>query len=100
MEESILNKRLHIRIYGKVQGVGFRQAAREVGIRLSLSGWVQNDGARNRVDVEAQGSSAPLQQFEEWLKQGPSFARVDRIEVEEIPTVSGNKFFDIRATPS
>lgn len=64
---------------GRVQGVGFRwwtrRAAREMGIR----GTVRNrpDGA---VEVHAAGPPGALERFEEWLREGPSGARVDAVE--------------------
>lgn len=68
-------------VTGRVQGVYFRQSAREQAGRLGLSGWVRNraDGA---VEGLASGHPESLQQFKLWLQQGPPAARVDRVHWE------------------
>ena len=76
--------RLHLILYGSVQGVGFRyfaqRAARAAGVR---AGWVRNrpDGA---VELEAEAESAALARFREHITRGPPHARVDRV-TEETP---------------
>ena len=80
-------------VSGVVQGVGFRYHAqrqallnvlksiREDEPRLGLVGWVKNriDGD---VELVACGAQARLDQLESWLWQGPSMARVKKVEVE------------------
>jgi acylphosphatase len=79
--------RLHIVIYGTVQGVGFRyfveRAARATGV---AAGWVRNrrDGA---VELEAEGETEALERFREVVARGPAHARVDRLEQ---PVASSN----------
>ena len=70
----------HFLVSGRVQGVGFRYHARAAARSLRLSGWVRNlsDG---RVESVAEGASRDLDAFESWLRNGPEFARVDRVEV-------------------
>ncbi|HCM26699.1 MAG TPA: acylphosphatase [Treponema sp.] len=67
------------RAAGRVQGVGFRWAARDEAGRLGLSGWVRNerDGS---VSVFAQGEKERLERFERWLRRGPPGARVVSFE--------------------
>lgn len=67
------------RVYGRVQGVGFRWWAREVAEDLGLGGSVRNmaDGS---VEVRAAGERRHLDRFEESLRRGPKMARVDRLE--------------------
>ncbi len=95
-----MENRVHIEIYGRVQGVGFRQATLEVAQRLSLIGWVQNDSTRNRVIAEAQGAPRQLKQLEEWLKTGPALAHVDHLNVDAIPAIPESAGFEILRTPS
>lgn len=68
--------RLHVRVSGIVQGVGFRWFVREKARRLGLSGWVRNlaDGS---VEVIAAGEAGQLDLLEEELKRGPPGAVVD-----------------------
>lgn len=72
-------KRLSVRVYGVVQGVGFRMFAQSEARRLGLSGYVCNcaDGS---VEAVAEGEEAMLERFLESLRRGPFGARVDRVE--------------------
>jgi len=64
-----------IRVSGRVQGVGFREALREEAERAGLTGWV-----RNRLDgtVEAllQGEPAQVEAVVDWARRGPPSACV------------------------
>ena len=72
-------KRLEARVYGQVQGVGYRFYARQMARRLNLLGYVRNCADRT-VEVVAEGDKRALEQFLADLKQGPSAAYVERIE--------------------
>ncbi|HZE73793.1 MAG TPA: acylphosphatase [Gemmatimonadales bacterium] len=81
---------------GLVQGVGFRWFVHRHAARLRLRGWAQNlpDG---RVEVVAEGSDETLAELELLLRQGPSQAQVDAVEVTDLPpTAVGRSGFDIR----
>ena len=69
---------LHVRITGRVQGVGFRWFVREEARRLGLSGWVMNrpDGG---VEVRAGGESSSLQRLRRALEVGPTGAQVQAV---------------------
>ena len=66
-------------VFGRVQGVGFREWTRRSAERLGLAGSVRNrpDGS---VEIHAIGSEEALTQLQEMLQKGPPAARVDRIE--------------------
>ena len=72
-----------IRVRGRVQGVYFRASTAERAIALSLRGRAENlqDGS---VLVLAAGSRAALAELVAWLQVGPTMARVDRVDVEDI----------------
>ena len=72
-------KRLHLKIYGRVQGVYFRSSARDQALALGLSGWAENmpDGT---VETVAEGGEEQLQKYIKWCKVGPAAARVDKVE--------------------
>jgi acylphosphatase len=78
-------KQLALRIKGLVQGVFFRQSAREQALRLGLGGWVRNtiDGD---VELVVQGPPQAVDQFVSWCHRGPPHARVDTVEVAESST--------------
>lgn len=87
--------RCRFEVTGRVQGVGFRAHARAVALRHGVVGWIENrsDGS---VAGEAAGSEAGLRAFAEWLRQGPPFARVDRLSWSEIAEVTGENAFEVR----
>ena len=70
-------------ISGRVQAVGFRWFAETVAAREGLHGWVRNlpDG---RVEAQAEGDTEAVDRFERAMRQGPSSARVERVEVDHV----------------
>jgi acylphosphatase len=69
---------LHVRVEGRVQGVGFRWFVLRAAESLHVTGWVRNlpDGA---VEVSAVGSAESIARLREQLVGGPPHARVDRL---------------------
>ena len=65
-------------VFGKVQGVFFRQSTRIEAQRLAIRGLARNlpDGS---VEVLAQGTPEAVQALRQWLERGPQFARVDEV---------------------
>lgn len=82
-------------VSGRVQGVFFRASARQEAQRLGLTGWVRNlpDG---RVEVLACGEQASLDQFREWLREGPPDAHVESVEEEPRSTDEAPDEFGVR----
>ena len=76
-------ERLHLRISGRVQGVGFRWFAREEARRLGLSGWVTNL-PNGDVEVAAGGAVSSLARLRSALAVGPTGAGVVTVaDIEE-----------------
>ena len=71
---------VHLRIEGRVQGVGYRAFVEMRAAELGLSGWVRNrrDGS---VEAVVQGPSAAVDAMLDRCRSGPPGARVDRVEV-------------------
>ncbi len=89
-----------IRIYGRVQGVGFRFAARSLARSLNLKGWVENspDGT---VHAVIYGTQSACMEFFSWCKNGTGYSWVERVEIKETDHnkekgPSGFKSFEIR----
>lgn len=89
-----MRKHYTIRVYGKVQGVFFRANAQDKAEALGILGWVKNepDGS---VLIEAEGTEDTLQEFVSWCRQGPAYARVEKVEYEE-DNHQGFARFDIK----
>lgn len=73
---------ISIRIFGDVQGVFFRQSAKEQADALELTGFARND-PDGSVYIEAQGEKGNVERFVAWCRKGPTGARVLRVEVAE-----------------
>lgn len=76
--------RVHLIVTGRVQGVAYRASTLRVAKQLGLSGWVKNCFNGN-VEIMAEGSTDPIAKFIDWVKQGPKYAVVDNVSVEQSP---------------
>lgn len=82
-------------IYGRVQGVYFRQSAKEKAIELGVSGTARNC-ADGTVEVLAEADAAIMNDFIEWCRNGPEAARVDRVDINEHPLKNFRGFVILR----
>ena len=75
-------KHININVFGKVQGVWFRQSTLKKANELGLAGYAKNmpDGT---VRIEAEGSEEALKELLNWCQEGPEHANVTDIEHEE-----------------
>lgn len=82
---------VHVRISGRVQGVGFRDWTARQAEGLKLSGWVRNmpDG---RVEAVFSGSRAAVEAMLEACRSGPSMAAVTSIEELAAPQPQDGAF--------
>ncbi|BFI73519.1 acylphosphatase [Nanoarchaeota archaeon] len=78
-------------IYGKVQGVGFRNFVYRNALKYNIKGYVKNnpDGT-----VEAVFEGENIDKMVELCKKGPERARVDKIDIINIED-KGYKDFKI-----
>jgi acylphosphatase len=74
--------RRHVVVHGRVQGVFFRDTARERARAHGVAGWVRNrsDGA---VEAVFEGSPEAVERLVRFCETGPPRAWVDRVEVLE-----------------
>jgi len=82
---------VHLIITGRVQGVSYRFAAKEMATNLSLTGWVKNT-AEGHVEATVSGPEPALQQFIGWCRQGPRLASVSDVIIQHVPDMSFNDF--------
>ncbi|RUU77584.1 acylphosphatase [Mesorhizobium sp. M7A.F.Ca.MR.362.00.0.0] len=73
------------RVYGNVQGVGFRAWARDQATSLGLAGWVRNE-ADGSVTAQIAGLDEAVSIMIERLWKGPAGASVSRVDVEDLAT--------------
>lgn len=74
-------KFVKIKIYGRVQGVWFRQSAKQKADELGLGGWVRNE-PDGTVLIEIQGTETKLKEFIAWCRKGSEQAKVSRLEID------------------
>ncbi len=83
--------RLHIIVYGIVQGVGYRYSTYRKALQLGIKGWVRNksDGS---VEAIFEGPRDKLEEMLSWCQKGPSGAIVSDIcfSWEDGPPQYGN----------
>ena len=72
----------HLVVHGRVQGVFYRGWSVETARRLGLTGWVRNrrDGT---VEMMVAGPEDAVEAMIARCREGPSAARVDRVDVAE-----------------
>ncbi|MBI3577284.1 acylphosphatase [Candidatus Gottesmanbacteria bacterium] len=73
-------QRVHLIIFGDVQGVGFRSWIKRLAKDLDLLGWVKNrqDGA---VEIVAEGAKDKLEELIKRCQRGPDVAWVKRVDI-------------------
>jgi acylphosphatase len=74
-------KRMHLTISGRVQGVFFRASTKETARALDLRGWVKNL-ADGRVEAVFEGDEEALLRMLDWCRRGPPGAEPTDIEPE------------------
>lgn len=86
-------KAMHLRVQGRVQGVGYRYSAAREAQRCGVTGWCRNlaDGS---VEIWAEGETGTLALFVSWVHQGPPGGRVDSVFSEDVEP-AGYSHFEI-----
>jgi acylphosphatase len=86
--------RRRVVVHGFVQGVFFRDTLRRRATSLGVSGWARNtrDGT---VEAVFEGEPDAVERMVALSREGPSGARVDRVDVVEEP-LEGLGGFSIR----
>ncbi len=85
-------KKVGLLIRGKVQGVFYRESARQQAAALGLRGYVKNLPS-GEVEAEVHGPSGSVETFMAWCRRGPAGARVDAVEER---ASSGRTFQDFK----
>jgi acylphosphatase len=92
----VTQRTVHIRVEGRVQGVGYRAFVEMRATELELEGWVRNrrDGS---VEAVLQGPDEAVETMLDLCREGPPAAVVRDVVVigEGVGAYSG---FEVRAT--
>ncbi len=87
-------KRAHVIVSGRVQGVFYRSETEKAASAKGLKGWVKNrsDGT---VEAVFEGDEEAVASMIEWCKKGSPRAKVDKVDVDwEEP--KGESSFEVR----
>ena len=86
--------RKFLKIYGQVQGVGFRYRANYAANSLGVTGWVRNewDGT---VEMEVQGTESQINQLLTLIKKG-TYVNIEEIKSRQLPVEEKESGFHVR----
>jgi len=73
--------RRRVIVRGRVQGVFFRGSTEEEAQARGVAGWVRNR-ADGSVEAVFEGPAGAVEALVDFCRAGPSFARVEVVEVE------------------
>lgn len=96
LSPALATRRIHARIKGRVQGVGFRDFTDRAASSLGITGWVRNL-ADGDVELLAEGPAAALRTLMERVSAGPPSARVTAVWILEAVAATGEfRAFEVR----
>jgi len=98
-----------IKIFGLVQGVFFRYSAKIEAEKLGLVGYAKNLPPEGRGDLsggaveivvcspaenflQKKVGENKIQEFINWCHRGPALAKIERVEIKEIPLKKFDNF--------
>lgn len=89
----------HLVIFGRVQGVNYREAMRLESARLGVTGWVRNrtDGT---VEAIVQGTQTQVDAMVAWARHGPPASQVDEVRVRPAGGDLARAYSDFRRLPT
>lgn len=90
-----MKTRVHLFINGIVQGVFFRDSAKQVAQSLGITGFVRNlpDG---RVELVAEGEKESVDKLVQWCRKGPPAAVVESVELNPETYKGEFALFDVK----
>lgn len=99
MTEPPDRRTLHLKIAGRVQGVGYRESLRAEALRFGVTGWVRNrrDGS---VEAVLQGPCDAVEGVIAWARRGPPDAYVTQVEAQPASGEFDRPYADFTRLPS
>jgi acylphosphatase len=83
--------------HGRVQGVGYRDAAVQAAFEHGIAGWVRNR-ADGTVEMFVQGAPEAIERFLHWCRRGPPLARVTEVVTAPAAVEPALRAFEWRPT--
>jgi acylphosphatase len=80
-----------IKVYGRVQGVGYRHSAATMARYIGVKGFIKNE-SDGSVYIEAEGNRNQLDEFVSWCRKGPGLGKVENVEIETNTPKNHSKF--------
>ncbi|MBI5406923.1 MAG: acylphosphatase [Nitrospirae bacterium] len=90
-----MKTRVHLYISGRVQGVFFRDSARQTAHSAGVTGFVKNL-RDSRVEVVAEGEDEAIKKLVQWCHSGPPAANVESVEIHYEPYNGEFFIFEVR----
>jgi acylphosphatase len=83
--------RRRVVVHGRVHGVFFRDSVRRLAAEQGVAGWVRNtwDGT---VEAAFEGAPEAVARLVDYCREGPSGARVERVDVDDEPPEGASGF--------
>ncbi|AGK52236.1 acylphosphatase [Bacillus sp. 1NLA3E] len=88
-------KQIHLTVYGKVQGVGFRYFSQMKAVQYDVRGWVKNS-EEGAVEILAEGTQGNLDLFIEDVRRGNPFSKVNDVIVQDTNKTDSYQSFKIK----
>jgi len=85
---------LHVQIFGKVQGVFFRDCTKRKADELNLVGWVRNC-PDDTVEAVISGRESGVNKMVEWFHQGSPHSRVERVVINTTTLPADRMVFQV-----
>lgn len=86
--------RKYIKVYGQVQGVGFRYRAEHAAHMEGATGWVRND-PDGGVSMELQGTEEQIDRVIMIVEKG-TYIEIQHLEAKEIAVLDDERDFRVR----
>lgn len=84
-----------VTVYGRVQGVGFRDRIVEIAREFAVSGTVRNVPGANALEIDVEGEPDVVERFlRAALEERPArLARIERVEASEAAPLGNRRGF-------
>jgi len=92
-----MKRTIRVLVEGVVQGVGYRAFVEDEALARGIAGWVRNRRS-GQVEAVFSAESDVVAAMIEACRRGPRQARVERVDVTEMPAEEGLAGFRILPT--